>query len=63
MDENVDLAEVWINFVKDLPYDVEYTWDDFFEIIGVPKEERSDFLVASIIKQAQEKYNFQVDVE
>ena len=30
------------------------TWDDFFNHIGVAKKLRSNFLVACILKQAQE---------
>ena len=34
------------------------TWDNFFDTQGVPKEDRGDFVVAAILKQACEKYGF-----
>ena len=54
MKEDINYAKAYLDFMKDLPEDNEWTWDDFFEIIGVKKELRSDFLIACILKQARE---------
>lgn len=56
MDMDLDLAKEFAEFAKGLPDDCELTIDDFFNIYKVPKEQRSDFLVAAMLKQAREKY-------
>jgi hypothetical protein len=47
------LAKAYIEYADDSTNE-DKTFDDFFESVGVKKEHRSDFLVASILKQARE---------
>lgn len=51
----MDLAKAMLKKLEspDLPKD--YTVDDFYEEMGIPKEQRSDFVTAAILKQVIEK--------
>ncbi len=51
----MDLPKVLADFMRELPDDSEMTFDDFFEVANVPKDQRNDFAVASILKQAKER--------
>jgi hypothetical protein len=50
------LAKAYIKYSDD-PANVGKTFNDFFKAVGVKKKHRSTFLVASILKQAQELAN------
>jgi hypothetical protein len=51
----MDLAEEFLKKLNDINLSEDYTVDDFYEEMGIPKENRSDFATAAILKQAWEK--------
>lgn len=51
----MDLPKILADFMKELPDDSEMTFDDFFEVTNIPKDQRSDFAVAAMLKQAKER--------
>lgn len=51
--DNSDLADKLIEYM-DMP-DHGVTFNDFFDWVGIPENERTDFLVACIVNQALEK--------
>lgn len=53
MDKN--LTDEYLKFCDNLKDDSKTTWDDFFDFAEVPENERSDFLIGCILKQAKEK--------
>ena len=52
---NENFADMYIKEMKENPNFTKMTWDDLFDKWNIPKNERSDFLVACILAQAQEK--------
>jgi len=52
--DDADLAKIYLEKTKDPDLPENYTWDNFFDEVGVPKEARSDFAAAAILKQAKE---------
>jgi len=59
MKNNEPLADKYVEFLEIYPqlsYSHELpTWDDFFNYVDIPQEERSDFLAAAIMKQVSER--------
>lgn len=53
VDEDANLGQVFIDYTDD-PRNKDKTFDDFFDDIGIEEGMRNDFLVAAILKQAQE---------
>ena len=51
----MDLALSLANYINDLPDDSEETIDDWFNIVGIPVDQRNDFVVASLFKQIKER--------
>jgi len=51
----MNLADEYMKFEKTMSKDT--TLDDFFDHCSIPKEERTDFLFASIMKQVIEREN------
>lgn len=47
------LAEEYIKYVGD-PANENKTFDDFFDHVKVPEEERNDFVIAAMFKQVKE---------
>lgn len=47
------LAATFIKYVED-PNHEHKTFDDFFNDLGIPEEERSDFAVAAMLRQVKE---------
>jgi len=53
MSVHTDLARKYIEYM-DLPQDKRgTTFNDFFDWVDVPMEQRTDFLVAAILNRAQ----------
>lgn len=50
----MNLAEQYVKKIKSLAPESNYTWNDFFDELKVPKTFRSDFAVAAILKQAKD---------
>ncbi len=50
---NENLSKFYVDYVDD-PQNNGKTFDDFFDEANVPVDQRSDFLVASILKGALE---------
>ena len=48
------LPAQYIKYCDDLLEDSEATWDDFYDSVNITRDRRSNFLTASILKQAQE---------
>jgi len=53
----MDLAKEFLKKLKDPNLSKDYTVDDFYEEMEIPKEDRSDFVTAAILKQVIEKSN------
>ena len=53
VDKDAPLAPVFIAYVED-PENEDKTFDDFFNDVGIPEDERSDFMTAAMLKQVQE---------
>jgi hypothetical protein len=53
-----DLAKAFVEKIRSLGPNDEYTWDDFFDEHCIKEESRSDFTVACILRQARDKYGF-----
>ena len=51
----IDLPKMLADLIKDLPEDSEMTFDDFFNLADVPKDQRSDFAMGAILNQAAER--------
>lgn len=49
----MNLAKAYIDYTDAGMPDGD-TWDDFFDHVNVPKEDRNQFAVAAILKQALE---------
>ncbi len=49
-----NLAEEWLKKTNDPDLLENYTVDDFFDEMGILAENRSDFVFAAILKQAEE---------
>lgn len=56
MKKEIDLAKKYIEYTDDKD-NADKTFDDFFKAVGVKKRYRSNFLVASILKQSREILN------
>lgn len=59
MSNNESLANKYIEFLDVFPqltysHDLP-TWDDFFDYANIPKEDRTDFACAAIIKKVKER--------
>jgi len=50
----MNLAKAFSEKLNDPNLSEDYTIDDFYDEVGIPKEQRSDFATAAIIKQALE---------
>lgn len=48
-----DWAQAYVDFSRN-PENVNKTFNDFFDFIGVSEDVRSEFLLASILKKAQD---------
>jgi len=48
------LARAFLEKLNDPNLSEDYTVDDFYEEMGIPKKNRSDFATAAILKQALE---------
>jgi hypothetical protein len=55
--KNIILADEFIKCTKQYP---DTTWDDFFDKYNI--EFRSDFVIAAIVKQANEKLVLQKEI-
>ena len=53
-----DLGQSLVDTMKCLPDGSGLTWDDFFDANCIPKEDRSDFAVAAILRRATEDLGF-----
>ena len=51
----MDLPKSLADFVNDLPKGSEMTVNDWFEIAGIPEEQRSDFAFEAILNQAKKR--------
>ena len=49
MHKNIDLG---LDFAERVNRGEQLTWDDFFDIHNIPKNQRSDFFAAAIINNA-----------
>ena len=47
-------AEKYLEYLGKSDRPDDDTWNDFFDWAGLPMEQRSDFIIAAILKQAQE---------
>lgn len=59
MENNIDLAKAFVDKMNDPNLPEDYTWDDFYEEMGVPAEDRSDFATAALLDQAMNKYGWE----
>ncbi len=57
MAENKNMADEFIKFEKIATQ--KTTVDDFFDYVGIPTHQRSDFVFCCIMKQAEEKKRMQ----
>ena len=48
-----DYAAEYVKYFDTIPEGETRTWDDFYDHLGLPTALRSDFLTASILKQAR----------
>ena len=53
----MNLTEAFIKKLNDPNLSEDYTVDDFYEEMGVLKEERSDFATAAMLKQVKDCYD------
>ena len=51
----MDLPKMLAGFINELPDDSKMTFDDFFEVVNIPKDQRSDYVIAAMLKQAEER--------
>jgi len=51
----VDLAAELAKFINSAEENPDMTFDDFFDEFGIPAEERSDFFVAALLNQINER--------
>jgi hypothetical protein len=54
IEEKKNLAEEYIKYITENEIK-DKTWNDFFEYAKVPMKHRTDFAIASILKQVMEK--------
>lgn len=54
MDENTNLSIKYIEYMEMPEEKRGTTFNDFFDWIGVPMEQRNNFVVAAILKNARE---------
>jgi len=48
----MDLAGEFLKRLEDPDLSESYTMDDFYDEVGIPKKDRSDFVSAAILRQA-----------
>lgn len=46
--EHADLVEILRDKLTNPDLPDNYSWDDFFEDVGIPEDDRTDFAVAAI---------------
>ena len=51
---NANLSEILLEKLEDPELPEIYTVDDFFDDVGVPKEQRSDFAFTAILNGVEE---------
>jgi hypothetical protein len=49
--ESASLAEMFKEFIDNLPEDSDATIDDFYDHVGIDEDDRSDFATAAILSQ------------
>jgi len=54
-----DLVKAFLEKLNDPNLSKDYTIDDFYEEMGIPKEQRSDFATAALLKQMLEKLGYE----
>lgn len=50
-----DLVKAFLEKLNDPNLSKDYTIDDFYEEMGIPKKQRSDFATAALLKQMLEQ--------
>ena len=60
-DKNLNLSEEYYKIVKDNPY-TKMTWDEFFDMVNLPKKLRLDFGCACILRGFNKIYKENNDI-
>lgn len=53
-EDEMDIVEAFLKKMEDPNLPEDYTFDDFYDEIGIPRKDRSDFGTAALLKQVQE---------
>lgn len=59
--ENIDLAKAFVDKMNDPNLPEDYTWNDFYEEMGIPMEHRSDFATGALLNQAVSEYGLKIE--
>lgn len=54
-EENIDLAKSFTNFIDNLSIDSKVSVNDWYEEVGIPIHQRSDFIISALFKQVNER--------